>query len=157
MPVRIIGYHRVRDIGAELSRLGRKKDPAPVFLVPSTGDRELLRDIILDQVSFGPGEPSILRWEDLYREVLRELDIPPEARRRQVDPPDHWLIIRYILEEFKAGAKEIDLPPGALRRGFVWTLGENLRELLREELTPEALAASLGCSSCEPGGTCPMI
>ena len=122
MPVKIIGYHRVGDIGTELSRLGSEKHPAPVFLVPSTGDRELLRDIILDQVSFGPGEPLILRWEDLYREVLRELDIPPEERRRQVDPPDHWLMIRHILEEFKAEKKETDLPPGALRRGFVWTL-----------------------------------
>lgn len=157
MPVRIIGYQRIGDIGKDLSKLGNERNPAPVFLVPSTGDRELLRNIILDRVSFGSGEPSILRWEDLYREVLRELEIPPEKRRRQIDPPDHWLIVRYILEEFKAGEKEIDIPPGALRRGFVWTLGENLRELLREELLPEALAESLGCSSCEGGGSCSML
>lgn len=157
MPVRIIGYQRVGDIGTELSRLGDIRAPAPIFLVPSPGDRELLRNIILDPVSFGSGEPSILRWEDLYREALRELEIPPEDRRRQIDPPDHWLIIRYILEEFKASEKEADIPPGALRRGFVWTLGENLRELLREELLPETLAESLGCSSCAGGSPCPIL
>ena len=157
MPVRIIGYHRVGDIVTELSRLGGERDPAPVFLVPSPGDRELLRDMILDEVSFGHGEPSILRWEDLYREAIRELDISPEERRRQVDPPDHWLIVRYILEEFKAGETGADIPPGVLRRGFVWTLGENLRELLREDLHPETLAASIGCPSCEEGGPCPIL
>ncbi len=157
MPVRIIGYQRVGDIETEINRLGGVRNPAPVFLVPSPGDRELLREIILEQVSFGTGEPSILRWEDLYREALRELEIPPEERRRQIDPPDHWLIIRYILEEFKASEKEADIPPGVLRRGFVWTLGENLRELLREELLPEALAESLGCASCSEGEPCPIL
>lgn len=157
MPVRIIGYHKVAVIETELSRLGDERGPAPVFLVPSPGDRNLLREIILDRVSFGPGEPSILRWEDLYREALRELEIPPDERRRQIDPPDHWLIVRYILEKFKAKENEANISPGVLRRGFVWTLGENLRELLREEILPEALSASLECSSCEAGAPCPLL
>ena len=157
MSVRVIGYHRVRDIEAELSSLCQGEGPAPLFLVPSPGDRDLLRNILLDRVSFGPGEPAILRWEDMYRETLRELEVPPGERRRQIDPPDHWLIVRYILEEFKAGLNGRTVPPGALRRGFVWTLGENLRELLREEILPETLAASLGCRSCSTDTTCPML
>ncbi|MDO9508035.1 MAG: PD-(D/E)XK nuclease family protein [Thermovirgaceae bacterium] len=157
MPIRIVEYHSVRDIEAELSKLGGERDPEPLFLVPSPGDRELLRDIILEKVSFGPGEPSVLRWEDLYREVLRELDIPQKERRRQIDPPDHWLIVRHILGEFNSREREDAIPPGARQRGFVWTLGENLRELLREEVLPEALASSLGCSSCVECEHCPLV
>ena len=154
MPIRIIGYHRARDIEEDLSSSGSKSGLVPFFLVPSSGDREILRDIILESVSFGAGEPAILRWDDLYREVMRELDLPPEERRRQIDPPDHWLIVRHVLENLRAENDCADLPPGALKRGFIWTLGENLRELLREEVLPDTLGASLGCPSCDPTGKC---
>ncbi|HPJ48982.1 MAG TPA: hypothetical protein PK162_08885, partial [Synergistales bacterium] len=72
MPVRIAGYYRVGEIEAELAQLGRERDPSPLFLVPSPGDRGLLRDILADSVSFGASEPPVLRWEDLYREASRE-------------------------------------------------------------------------------------
>ncbi len=157
MPIRIIGYHRARDIEEDLSSSGSKSGLVPIFLVPSSGDREILRDIILESVSFGAGEPSILRWDDLYREVMRELDLPPDERRRQIDPPDHWLIVRHVLENSRAENDCADLPPGALKRGFIWTLGENLRELLREEVLPDTLGASLGCPSCDPSGKCPRM
>jgi len=157
MAITITGYHRVREIEEKLARLGSERGPSPVFLVPSTGDREILRDIILERVSFGPAEPSILRWEDLYREAAREMDVPPKARRRQIDPPDHWLIVRYVLERLKARAGEASIPPGARHGGFLWTLGDDLRELLREEVHPDILASSLGCTpECEGSG-CPKL
>ena len=157
MPVRIAGYHRVVEIEAELAELGRERDPSPLFLVPTPGDRGLLRDILADSVSFGASEPSILRWEDLYRVTSREMETPREERRRQIDPPDHWLIVRHVLKCFIAREEENSIPPGTRHSGFVWTLGEDLRELLREEVPPEALALSLGCSSCTEGSGCTRL
>ena len=157
MPVKITGYHRVREIEEELALLGRENDPPPLFLVPSPGDRELLREMILEKVSFGSCEPSILRWEDLYREAARELDIPREARRRQIDPPDHWLIVRHVLERLRARVDESSIPAGARHRGFLWTLGNDLRELLREEVHPLILASSMGCLSDCQGEDCPAL
>ncbi|HAK40916.1 MAG TPA: hypothetical protein DCM24_03810, partial [Synergistaceae bacterium] len=157
MPVKTTGYHRVREIEEELALLGRENDPPPLFLVPSPGDRELLREMILEKVSFGSCEPSILRWEDLYREAARELDIPREARRRQIDPPDHWLIVRHVLERLRARVDESSIPAGARHRGFLWTLGNDLRELLREEVHPLILASSMGCLSDCQGEDCPAL
>ncbi|MGB4208617.1 MAG: PD-(D/E)XK nuclease family protein [Thermovirgaceae bacterium] len=157
MAITVTGYHRARDIEGELARLGSGRDPSPVFLVPSTGDRELLRDIILEKVSFGPSEPPILRWEDLYREAAREMDVPRGARRRQIDPPDHWLIVRHVLERLKARVEEAAIPAGARHGGFIWTLGEDLRELLREEVRPGILAQSMGCDQRCQGSDCPKL
>jgi len=157
MVITVTGYHRARDIEEELARLGNGHDPSPVFLIPSTGDRELLRDIILEGVSFGPSEPLILRWEDLYREAAREMDVPRKARRRQIDPPDHWLIVRYVLERLKSRADEAAIPAGARHSGFIWTLGEDLRELLREEVRPDVLAQSMGCDQRCLGSDCPKL
>ncbi len=157
MPVRIAGYYRVREIEAELAQLGRERDPSPLFLVPSPGDRDLLRDILVESVSFGSTEPPILRWEDLYREASREMELTREERKRQIDPPDHWLIVRNVLKRFIARLDEQSVPPGARHGGFVWTLGEDLRELLREEVHPEVLALSLGCSSCSEGTGCTRL
>ncbi|HPQ78312.1 MAG: PD-(D/E)XK nuclease family protein [Thermovirgaceae bacterium] len=157
MPVRIAGYYRVGEIEAELAQLGRERDPSPLFLVPSPGDRELLRDILVESVSFGSSEPPVLRWEDLYREASREMELPREKRKRQIDPPDHWLIVRRVLKCFMARVDEQSIPPGVRHGGFVWTLGEDLRELLREEVDPEALALSLGCISCTEGPGCTRL
>jgi len=157
MAITVTGYHRVVEIEGELARLGSGRDPSPVFLVPSTGDRELLRDIILEKVSFGPSEPPILRWEDLYREAAREMDVPRKARRRQIDPPDHWLIVRHVLECLKARVEEAAIPAGARHSGFIWTLGEDLRELLREEVRPDILALSMGCDQRCLGADCPKL
>ncbi|HOR54812.1 MAG TPA: hypothetical protein PLM30_06275, partial [Synergistales bacterium] len=157
MAITVTGYHRAGEIEEELARLGSGRDPSPVFLVPSTGDRELLRDIILEKVSFGPSEPPILRWEDLYREAAREMDVPRGARRRQIDPPDHWLIVRHVLERLKARVEEAAIPAGARHGGFIWTLGEDLRELLREEVRPGILAQSMGCDQRCQGSDCPKL
>lgn len=157
MAITITGYHRAREIEEKLARLGSERGPSPVFLVPSTGDRELLRDIILEKVSFGPTEPSILRWEDLYREAAREMDVPQGTRRRQIDPPDHWLIVKYVLERLKARVDKASIPPGARHGGFLWTLGDDLRELLREEVHPDILASSMGCAPGCEGSGCPKL
>ena len=157
MAITVTGYHRVVEIEGELARLGSGRDPSPVFLVHSTGDRELLRDIIIEKVSFGPSEPPILRWEDLYREAAREMDVPRKARRRQIDPPDHWLIVRHVLECLKARVEEAAIPAGARHSGFIWTLGEDLRELLREEVRPDILALSMGCDQRCLGADCPKL
>ncbi|HOG14960.1 MAG TPA: hypothetical protein PLY39_07400, partial [Synergistales bacterium] len=86
-----------------------------------------------------------------------EMDVPRGARRRQIDPPDHWLIVRHVLERLKTRVEEAAIPAGARHSGFIWTLGEDLRELLREEVRPDILALSMGCDQRCQGSDCPKL
>lgn len=152
MDPRILEYRHVHDLAPELRRLGT--DETVRFLVPSGGDRDLLLDTLAGgRAYFGP-RPRIWQWTDLYRELAAELDRSgtPVRVRRQIDPPDHFLILRHLVEALRK-EREDRLPPGVLRRGFLSLLGKDLRELLREEATPEHLRAALGCPGCGEG--CP--
>ena len=130
MDPRILEYRHVHDLAPELRRLGR--DETVRFLVPSGGDRDLLLDTLAGgRAYFGP-RPRIWQWTDLYRELAAELDRSgtPVRVRRQIDPPDHFLILRHLVEALRK-EREDRLPPGVLRRGFLSLLGKDLRELLR--------------------------
>lgn len=154
MAVEIVEYIRVDEITEHLQSAARRTEPAALFLVPSSGDRQILRETLQGDTSFGSGEPRVLRWEDLHRELLTALpaDIRPETAR-QIDPPDHWLILKHILAEFMELEPAVqNALPGIRRGGFLWTVGASIRELLRENVSPADLAHSLGCegeTTCE--------
>ncbi|MEA3508788.1 MAG: hypothetical protein U9R40_07720, partial [Synergistota bacterium] len=62
MAVEIIEYVRVDEITGHLQRAARCSEPAALFLVPSSGDRQILRETLPCNTSFGAGEPRVLRW-----------------------------------------------------------------------------------------------
>lgn len=155
MPITIFEYVRAREIVPELRRLQREAGQS-VFLVPSPFDAEWLLDrLSADQGYFG-STPRLIRWDGLHRECLAAIaaDGNPLPSKRQIDPPDHWLILHYLLQNFLRAGDSESVPPGVRRPGFLSLLGDQLRELLREEVTPEDLKATLGCDRCSWPASC---
>ena len=153
-------YRNPADISGLLA--GRAGDPGRVFLVPSNRDRPLLLDMLSAEGGSDPEgqfgsrvrERNVWIWDDLYRALLEAG--AGEKPRAQIDPPDHWLLLRGIvnsLRERLAGS----LPPGVFSEGFLDLAGQSVRELLREDVPPEILAGSLGCAGCPPDGGCSRL
>lgn len=147
---------------ADISRLlrGRTGDPGRVFLVPSNRDRPLLLDMLSAEGDSAPGglswnnvrERNVWIWDDLYR----ALPGTGEKPRAQIDPPDHWLLLRDIVKSLREQFAEL-LPPGVFSEGFLDLAGGAVRELLREDVPPETLAGSLGCTGCPADGGCSRL
>lgn len=140
-------YRNPADISPLLSE--RAGDPGRVFLVPSNRDRPLL----LDMLSV-PGERTVWIWDDLYRALLDAG--AGEKPRAQIDPPDHWLLLRTIVRSLRERFTD-SLPPGTFSDGFLDLAGQAVRELLREDVPPDRLAESLGCAGCPSGNGCSML
>ena len=132
------------------------KDGQPtIWMVPSSQDKELLLDL-LPPADFLEGQtPNIQNWAVLYQSVAevvsRSRRMEKNLVRRQIDPPDHQLILRYLVGCFvkKMDEAGVAIPAGIRRSGFIGLLGKNIRELLREDITPPHLGRSLGCAFCE--------
>ena len=118
----------------------------------------MLLDMLLAGESGTPGgffgshdlQKRIMVWDDLYRALLEAAGGKPRA---QIDPPDHWLLLRGIIKSIRERFAA-DLPPGAFADGFIEMAGQSVRELLREDVTSGGLAASLGCDGCPGEGGC---
>lgn len=89
-------------------------------------------------------------WDDLYRALLEAAGGKPRA---QIDPPDHWLLLRRIVKSLRERFSA-ELPPGVFSDGFIELAGQSVRELLREDVTPESLSGSLGCGGCPEDRGC---
>ncbi|MDR1978466.1 MAG: hypothetical protein LBQ42_07015, partial [Synergistaceae bacterium] len=78
--------------------------------------------------------------------------IPERDLRRQVDPPDHRLMLKYVLDMNIAemDAREDPVPNGARKKGFIDILSASVRELLLEGVAPDMLLPGTG-ESDEPG------
>ncbi|WP_300522130.1 PD-(D/E)XK nuclease family protein [Aminiphilus sp.] len=111
--------------------------------MPSSEDRALLRALLPEPATLSRERPRIRLWNDLYRDAA-DLLAPEEILRRQIDPPDHHLILSLLVAEERRTAAGT-VPPPLRHRGFVTILGEQIRELLREDVSPRDLALSLGC------------
>ena len=144
MSLTISTYYSLAELREGLARHEAAHTSAPpVFLVPSSEDRALLRALLPEPETLSRERPRIRLWNDLYREAA-DLLAPEEILRRQIDPPDHHLILSWLVAEERRTASGT-LPPPLRHRGFVTLLGEQIRELLREDVSPRDLALSLGC------------
>ncbi len=156
MTIQVREYRKVSEGLAAAKELN---GPNVVFVVPAREDSRILRETLS---ACSPMRPAGWPWtmSEFYRKTLSGLE-EAGARpdwRRQVDPPDHWAILSFLLDRVFHEAGESDPPPpGARMPGFVPLLGTQLRELLREETTPEALGLSLECVTCPAGAACPKL
>lgn len=147
MTIRLETYHNIAEKEERLAGIYKKHGDRAVFVVPGGLDKELLTRLIAGGGSFMGRGPAVWTWSDLYREAARGSGA---EYLRVIDPPDHNLIISYVLESYLSGAKAgADLPPGVTRRGFATVLGDNLRELMNEEVAPEQMRGLLNID----GGT----
>jgi RecB family exonuclease len=160
-----LSIHRYGQITDAEERLrGLAGDPAaspPLWLVPSGADREELAAILAPGGTFG-SRPEILTWGSLLRRLsdAAEAEGIPVRRRRAIDPPDHHLILGYLLRRLRESERNrpeeerLHFPSATLREGFLPLLSEGLKELIREDASPEDLAAAAGD---EPDGVSPLF
>jgi len=107
-------------------------------MLPSLANEDHLSDALAaDGVYFG-SRPDVWSWAALYRAA-----VPPPRVRRQVDPPDHRLILKYILKQTldELDGRGASVPKGVRRSGFVDLLSSSIRELLLEDISPDLLLA----------------
>lgn len=142
MSLTIESYYNIPEKQSRLADLYRSLFEKAIFLVPSRMDKEPLLRLISENGSFWGARPIIWTWSEFYRETS---SLGNTKARLIIDPPDHTLIIRHILGIYLKEMEEkgIDLPPGIYRRGFVSVLGENIKDLLAEEIPTDLLNEAL--------------
>ena len=152
----IFTYRRISELSEELNRQAwtdRYGTSEKILVVPTRADMELLKEMLLEKGGIGIPFPHIWRWGDLFREIQNKVPSTP-YHRRQIDPPDHWLIIQHILEDILNDKDFSCHLPGIKQKGFASRLGDSLRDLMREEIEPASLSAIMGCSCCNGEGKC---
>ncbi|MDR1944207.1 MAG: PD-(D/E)XK nuclease family protein [Synergistaceae bacterium] len=142
--INLHGYSKLGALGRALRNL-RDGGAETVYMLPSLSSRDALADMTRAGASVlsDPFDvrPEVWSWSEMYSKLT-----PPGELRRQIDPPDHRLILRFILDK---NIEELDrlgeaLPSGVRRRGFIDILSASLRELLLEGIDPDALLRSGG-------------
>jgi hypothetical protein len=167
--VRVVPYRKVSGLDALLREQLREENAAwkkMCFIVPSRRDRGWWRKRA-GLSDFGPavragsgGTPDrvlLWNWEDLYGDVCAFFGI---RRLRQIDPPDHRLVLSHIVAAFlkeQGGRKRrkvnrgndeepsagvLESWPGLSRPGFVDILTDDIRELINEAVSPDQLAVT---------------
>lgn len=121
MTLHLKGYRTLDDL-ASLLQGGEEET---LFILPSMAERRGLETFV---------KMTPWSWRRLCDEIFRAADRP---ERTVVDAIDRWLLLR--------GLQEADGLPGA----FLVPLGDDIRELIRQEVSPERFAHALGCrESC---------
>lgn len=139
MVFKTISYRKIADVEVKVREIAAETEKSIAFIVPGSADREWLKDILLKDFAFGSELFRIWRWDELYREILLSQD--DVSGLVQIDPPDHWLILHHLVSSLIK--TEEGLLPGVRQSGFVDILGRTVRELIREDLGPASIRASL--------------
>lgn len=152
MALTVNSYFTLADRSGDLADIYKKSGGGAIFIVPAGLDRDALLELICGGApSFG-ARPAVWTAGDL----LSELQRADGSAARVIDPPDHKLILRWLLSGFlsEAAEKGTELAPGFYHDGFVSVLGENIKDLLAEEVSAEALRSALGedARGGAPGG-----
>ena len=109
MGITVGSYFSLYDKRAELAQIYKKYGARALFIVPARLDRDFMLELICgDEPGFG-ARPAVWTVGDL----LLELQRATKEYERIIDPPDHKLILRWLLSEFLAEAEE---KGAALRR-----------------------------------------
>ena len=112
MAVTVRSYFSLYDKRAELSQIYKKYGGRALFIVPARLDRDSMLELLCgEEPGFG-ARPIIWTVGDL----LSELQRAAKEYERIIDPPDHKLILRWLLSEALA-AFGISLEGGGEGRG----------------------------------------
>lgn len=138
MAIIVETYYHISEKQKRLAEIYTEDKDRTIFIVPTALDKELILRLISGEGSFFGRRPTVWVWSELYRELANISETSP---RRVIDPSDHLLILRYLLDLFLKEMEEegVELPPGIKHSGFIRILGDNIRDLLLEEVLPENL------------------
>ena len=140
------GYSKLGALSSVLRDVGHSEGKR-IFMLPSLSGRDCLLDMTGTERGFWGAlgaSPEIWSWSEMYARLT-----PRERLRRQVDPPDHKLILEFVIgnniEELDE--RGVKFPHGVRRRGFIDILSSTVRELLLEGVPPDILLSSDGPDS----------
>lgn len=142
MAITVHSYFSLAAKSDKLAQIYKTYGDKALFIVPARLDRDIMLELICGgEPSFG-ARPIIWTVGDL----LSELQRAAKEYERIIDPPDHKLILRWLLSGFLEEAKEkgASLEPGYSHPGFVSVLGKNIKDLLAEEVQADSLRSALG-------------
>lgn len=132
-------YFRISEAAEKLAALYGKYGQKVFFLVPATLDKDTLTDLITGGKAVFGERPVIVTIGELYGKIVEKDDKP----LRVIDPPDHKLILKYLVEEYKNENNGRKFPAGMEHAGFVTLLSDNIHTLIKEGISPELLYTKL--------------
>ena len=150
MGIDIVTYFNIKEMKDLLRNFYTENGQDAVFIVPSGLDTEELTDLICGETAYFGDRPQVMTVGGLNSELAETAGV----RRRVIDPPDHNLILKYLMELYLREAESLgtELPKGTSYSGFVALLGENIKDLLNEEITPEQMQAAVFGDGEPPAG-----
>ena len=150
MGIDLAGYFNIKEKAAFLRRFYEEHGQDALFIVPSGLDTETLLGLICGERAYFGDRPQVMTVGGLNGLLAEKTGV----RRRVVDPPDHNLILRYLMERYTREALDSGrkLPKGTAYKGFISLLGQNIKDLLNEEVSPEQLRAALFGSEAPQDG-----
>ncbi|MDO4953131.1 MAG: PD-(D/E)XK nuclease family protein [Synergistaceae bacterium] len=131
-------YFRISEAAEKLAALYGKHGQKVFFLVPATLDKDTLTDLITGGKAVFGERPVIMTIGELYKTIEKD-----DKSLRVIDPPDHKLILKYLVEEYKNENDGRKFPAGMEHAGFVTLLSDNIHILIKEGISPELLYAKL--------------
>lgn len=120
-------YRKISDLEELVQRLPARPAGKRLVLVPSSADRELFAQLWRRQRD--DGVRTIL-WDDLCRLLALATG---SAQSAQIDPPDHWLLLRQALTNSPEPSPLSECP------GILGLLGDQIRELRAEDVPPQSV------------------
>jgi len=138
----IESYYNILEKQKKLADIYKTAGDKAIFLIPSGLDKEPMLSLISGFGSFFGKRPAVWTWGDFYSEISNVDGVRP---KRIIDPPDHKLILGYLIAAYlkKADTEGTELPPGVRHAGFESILGENIKDLLAEEISPAHILDTL--------------
>ncbi len=132
-------YFRISEAKKHLAELYKQKKQSAIFLVPTTLDKDTLTDLIQDSASVFGKRPNIMTLSELLKKLAENAEQPLHV----IDPPDHKLILKYLIEKYKTDNEGMEFPAGMSHQGFVTLLSDNIHTLIKEGVKPSLIKERL--------------
>ena len=130
-------YSRLSGLRSELrQRFSHESGEKFVFMLPAMSSENMLLDMLAPELGYIGETPEVWGWSTLYGKI-----VPRSELRRQIDPPDHMLVLLFLRDRMleEQDRLKIQLPSGVRRRGFLNMLSDAIKELLLEDVSPDKL------------------
>ena len=124
MSIEIKSYNHAKEIPDIIKNINHENIR---YIIPSKKDKLFMPSNL----------PNLWTWNEIYSDITRNDGI---NIKHTFSPPDHRLILRFILDNVKAQYKEkINDFPGIDRTGFLDVISSDIRELMNESVSPDKL------------------
>ncbi|MBQ3652806.1 MAG: hypothetical protein II954_00140 [Synergistaceae bacterium] len=125
MSTKVFSYNKASELAGIIQALRTDKNTR--FVVPSRKDKFFFP-------YDGNTERELWTWQEIYEDITKDSD--PSQMKKVLSPPDHQLILKYILGRLiYSYTDKTDRLPGIKRPGFLSLLSDDIRELLNEGVT----------------------